>query len=110
MSVCEWCLRSDSAVAMTGSRQLGRSWKSSLGCIPVHSMRPMSSGSYTSASGSRRCSSCASVVFPAANPPLSQMITVASIRVVRDTTTFIRHIPELRLRPVARTRLGDRTE
>jgi len=37
-------------------------------------------------------------------------ITVASIRVVRDTATFIRHTHELRLRPVARTRLSAGTE
>ena len=78
MSVSAWCLRSDSAVATTSSRQLGRSWKSSLGRIHFHSMRPTSSGLYTTASGSRRCSSSASVVFPAPNPPLIQMITGTS--------------------------------
>src|SRR3984957_10431211 len=38
-------------------------------------MSPTSSGSYMIASGSRRCSSSASVVLPAPNPPLIQMIT-----------------------------------
>src|SRR5215472_1058742 len=75
MSVSAWCLRSDSAVATTSSRQLGKCWKSPLGRIHFQSMRPTSSGSYTTASGSRRCSSSASVVLPAPNPPLIQMIT-----------------------------------
>ena len=78
ISVSAWCLRSDSAVATTSSRQLGRCWKSPLGGIHFHSMMPTSSGSYTTASGSRRCSSAASVVLPAPNPPLSQMITGTS--------------------------------
>src|ERR1700736_5593626 len=78
MSVSAWCLRSDSAVATTSSRQLGRCWKSPSGRIHFHSMRPTSSGSYTTASGSRRRSSSASVVLPAPNPPLSQMITGTS--------------------------------
>src|SRR5690348_14098001 len=43
-------------------------------------MRPTSSGSYTTASGSRRRSSSASVVFPAPNPPLSQIITGTKYR------------------------------
>ena len=75
MSVSAWCLRSDSAVATTSSRQLGRCWKSPAGRIHFHSMRPTSSGLYTIASGSRRCSSSASVVLPAPNAPLIQMIT-----------------------------------
>src|SRR6185437_14743056 len=51
MSVSAWCLRSDSAVATTSSRQLGRCWKSPLGGIHFHSMRPTSSGSYTTPPG-----------------------------------------------------------
>src|SRR5215469_4098656 len=82
MSVSAWCLRSDSAVATTSSRQLGRCWKSPLGRTHFQSMRPTSSGSYTTASGSRRCSSSASVVLPAPNPPLTQMITGTSYRVI----------------------------
>jgi len=39
--------------------------QSPLGCIHLHSTRPTSSGSYTTASGSRRRSSFARVVLPA---------------------------------------------
>jgi hypothetical protein len=66
---------SDSAVATTSFRQLGRCWKSPFGGIHFHSMRPTSSGSYTTACGSHRRSSSASVVLPAPNAPLIQMIT-----------------------------------
>src|SRR5690242_5201588 len=45
-------------------------------------MRPTSSGSYTTASGRRRRSSSASVVFPAPNPPLSQIITGTKYRAI----------------------------
>jgi len=40
MSISAWCLRSDSAVVTTSSRQLGRCWKSPSGRIHFQSMRP----------------------------------------------------------------------
>ena len=78
MSVSAWCLRNDRAVAITTSRQLARSWKSSLGCSHFQSVRPdIPQGHIRLSLGFSDAVPPASAVFPL-RTEFSQMITGGS--------------------------------